>query len=172
MKLGSSVNTRTEKHGDDSVPACDIPIAGLMLEKHEVDELVGKHYWSSIFNTGNRGKADQPLFPNIASHKMVDKYEGTVLIDLGPNVKAVELEAVKISGITLTPHAGGLVEMSFKIQTAEDIEKFVHKLVARLDTEIDLELTIGEKVEKAKSKQQDLPINTFGEGEQQPAPVH
>lgn len=168
-KLGQSVNTRTEKHGDDSVPACDIPVSGFMLEKAELDELVGKDFWNCMFNNGNGKKADMPLWEKLATMKLADKYSGGVTIVLGPNVKDIELEDVTIAGITLEPLAGGLTAVSFKIQASDDVEKFVHKLIARLDTEIDLQVEFGDKVERAKSKQQDLPINTFGDGEQKGA---
>lgn len=164
-KLGNTINTRAQMHGDENVPACDIPFAGFMLEKPEVDQLAGKNWWNCHFEDGSRGKAAQPAFPTIDSYSLADKYEGSVVIVMGLNQVDIELDEIKLSGLTLTPLPGGLVEMSGKIQAHTDIEKFVHKLIARLNTEIDLHIEIGDKVERAKSKQRDLPINTFGDNE-------
>ena len=31
-KIGPSINTRTQRHGDDDVPATDIPLSGILVE--------------------------------------------------------------------------------------------------------------------------------------------
>lgn len=40
-QLGTSINTRTEMHGDESVPACDIPLVGITLDAEELGALLG-----------------------------------------------------------------------------------------------------------------------------------
>ena len=157
-KLGPSINCRTERHGDEDEPACDIPITGLLLEKDEANELVGKMFWESLFDTP-RGKAPKVLFPQLAPRKLTEKYEGAVTIELGANINDIELEGVTLKGITLQPLEGGLVSLSCSVQCNDAIEKFIHKLVARQNTEIEVELTFGEKVVKTKGKQDELPLD-------------
>lgn len=158
-KLGPSINCRTEKRGDDDEPACDIPIVGVLLEKAEANDLVGKLFWESLFDTRSGGKAPKVLFPDLAPRKLADKYTGSITIVLGPNINDVELEDITFAGITLEPLEGGLVSMSLKVQCADEITKFIAKLVARQNSEVEVELTFGEKVVKTKGKQEELPLD-------------
>jgi hypothetical protein len=159
-KLGPSINCRTEKHGDEDEPACDIPITGILLEKDEANELVGALFWESLFDSSGAGKGKAPkvLFPHLAPRKLTDKYQGNISIVLGPNINDVELEKITFTGITLEPIEGGLVSLSLKVQCSDSIEKFIHKLVARQNTEIDVEIDFGEKVVQTKGKQDELPL--------------
>jgi hypothetical protein len=43
-QIGPSINTRTEKHGEENVPGVDIQVSGLMLDKPK--------------GRGRRGRAD------------------------------------------------------------------------------------------------------------------
>ena len=123
-KLGSSLNTRTEKHGEDEVPACDIPIVGLMLDKAELDALVGEHFWNVLFNTPiGDGKLPAPAWPQIANVKLKDKFAGSAIIHLGDNVKAVDLAGVTIKGISLDPLEGGLTEVSLTQAVASFVQR-------------------------------------------------
>lgn len=167
-KLGTSINGRREKHGEDNVSAADIPVVGFMLVADELNELLEEpHAHKLLFNTRSGGKADQPVFRKLKTFAHTDKYEGcAVTFTLGINREPIELKDVKVSKIRLEPMAGGLTAMSFSIACTEGAEKCVGKLLGRLDSEVDVELTLGEVVEeKAAAKQQDLPINNFGDGE-------
>jgi hypothetical protein len=157
-KLGPSINCRTEKHGDEDEPACDIPLVGILLEKSEVNDLVGKLFWESLFDTRSGGKAPKVLFPDLAPRRLQEKYTGSVSIELGPNINDVELEDITFAGVTLEPLEGGLVSLSLKVQCSDKIEKFIAKLVARQNTEVEVEITFGEKVVKTKGKQEELEL--------------
>ena len=39
-KIGPSINTRTEKHGEENVPAIDIPLSSIMLTGKELGRLL------------------------------------------------------------------------------------------------------------------------------------
>jgi hypothetical protein len=161
-KIGPSINCRTEKHGDDEVPACDIPISGILLQTGEVNALVGPLFRESLFDTRSQGKAPAILHPGLAARKLTEKFEGAVTIVMGPNQNDIELDKVTLAGLKFEPLEGGLVAMSLTVQTSKDVPKFVHKLIARQNTEIDVEISIGDKVERAKSKQTELPMQGGG----------
>lgn len=165
--LGPSINLRTEKHGDDDVAACDIPLDGIMLQDAELNALLeDKHAHNALYEKRS-GKPDRPLFPLIETLALSGKYEGNVALIFGPNQVDLELEGVTVSKIRLKRLEGGLTQMSCSISCSENTESFIGKLTGRMNGNLNVELDIGEPIEaKAKSAQADLPINTFGEGEQ------
>lgn len=167
-RLGISINGRREKHGEDNVSAADIPVVGFMLEADELNDLLEEpHAHKLLFQKRSGGKADEPIFRKLKTFAHTDKFEGcAVTFTLGLNREPIDLRDARVSKIRLEPMAGGLTAMSFSIACTEGVEKAVGKLLGRLDSEVDVELTLGEVAEeKAATKQQDLPINNFGDGE-------
>jgi hypothetical protein len=156
-KIGPSINCRTEKNGDDDNPACDIPLVGLLLDKDDANKLVGPLFWESLFDNQGRGKAPKIVHPNIGTRVLEGKFEGEVAITLSPST-VIELEGIKLTSFHLEPLEGGLVSLSLKVQASNSIEKFVHKLIARQNSEVEVRIVIGDKVERAKSKQDELPL--------------
>lgn len=167
-QLGASINTRTEKHGDEDVPACDIPLAGIMLDESELNALMGDPYAHRALFTDRKGHAE-PSLPQIEALTLRDKLEGaTVTIVLSTTGKGTELVLgnAKLKGLTLQPQSGGATSLSLKVQVSGDeVAHTVGELVAHLNGHITCEIS-GATAEQTKtSQQQDLPINTFGEGE-------
>ena len=155
------VNLRGQKDGAETVPAVDITLDGIMLTRDEVDELAGDHWWTSHYNERGPGKPPEHAFPEIGSYKLDGKHIGTAIIMLGLNQADVVLddEATTIKNIQLEPMFGGLTKMKLRVQSAQKVESFVHRLAARLDSEVDVEISIGEKIEVEKSRQGQLGIN-------------
>jgi hypothetical protein len=160
--IGPSINCRTEKNGEDDNPACDIPLVGVLLQPAEANAIVGPLFWESLFDTRSQGKAPAVLHPQLLPRKVGEKYTGAVTIVLGPNQNDIELEQITLTSMKFEPLEGGLVSMGVTVQAHSDIAKFVHKLVARQNTEIDVEITFGDKVDRAKSKQTELPLEGGG----------
>lgn len=166
-KLGINLNVPSEMHGDERVAAVDIPLVGILLEKEEVNELVGDKFWNAIFDTPiGDGKAPRAAWPDLDDYRIAGKFACSIAIELGENQNDIELEEATISKIRLKPLDGGLTQMSCSVHTSANVERFIHKLTARIDTEIKMELAIGEKLEREKSKQAELPLNSFGNGEE------
>jgi hypothetical protein len=166
-KLGSSLNCRTEKHGDEDVPAIDIPIEGYLLSHEELNELFGPLTWESLFNTRlEAGKVPEILHPKFAPRAWTEKYEGTVKIELGVNQLPIELEAIKLAKLRILPLAGGLTALSLSVQVSEHVERFVAKLVERQATEVTVQIDVGDKIERQKGKQAELPMDHAGEGDE------
>lgn len=168
-QIGTSINTRRELHGDEPVPACDIPILGITLDANELCSLLEEPTaFRALFDT-KRGH-DEPLFTQFEPFQLKDKIEGAnVSLSVGKGM--IELHDCKLKGLTLQPMAGGLTLLSFKIQTSgDDMAAVVGDLVAHLDHTIDIEIADGERVKAKDSQQQDLPINTFGDGEEPESP--
>lgn len=171
-RIGSSINTRTEKHGDEDVPACDIPIEGLMLEREELNALLGDPYaHDALFNHRSQGKVDEPIFRKFKPLVFREKFESArvvLTVGLGADVE-IELKDVKLARITLDPQVGGLVELSVQVQCTPPAET-IGALVNYLGHELEAEVTFGQVAEKA-DRQRELPINNFGNGETPEAPT-
>lgn len=100
-KIGPSINTRTEKHGDEDVTALDIPIESVMLEANELNVLLGEpHAHNALFNGGT--SPPEPLLRMIRALKLKDKFEDcTVTLLLGLNLERIELANVKLAKVEL-----------------------------------------------------------------------
>lgn len=168
-QIGTSINTRRELHGDEPVPACDIPILGITLDANELNSLLEEPHAHGALFLLRKGVTEEPQFPQLEPFVLKDKIEGArVSLIVGNSV--LKLTDCKLKGLTLQPMAGGLTLLSFKIQSSGDgMGGIVGDLVAQLDRTIEIEVTDGERVSK-DSRQAELPINTFGEGEEPEQP--
>ena len=168
-QLGTGINTRCEMHGDESVPACDIPIVGITLDAEELGALLADPYAHRALFTKARGH-DEPMFPQLEPFELTDKIEGaSAVITLSSTGEGatIHLDDVKLKGLTLKPMSGGLTLLSLKIQASgEDMASQVGELVAYLDRSVQIEIHGGERVKAKDKAQAELPINTFGEGEE------
>src|SRR6185436_19846835 len=96
-RLGGSINTRTEKHGDEDEPACDIPVEGLMLDRDEVDALLGKGAYTALYinkrNSGMSVAEPSDLAKRVKTLQMVDKFiDSRAKLILGIDEKEIVLE--------------------------------------------------------------------------------
>lgn len=165
--LGPSINIRTEKHGEEDVPACDIPLGGVMLELKELCALMNNPAAVGLF-IKLEGR-NEPAIPQIENIVLKGKRIGaTVKITVqttGPD-KVLTLEDCKLKSITLAPMSGGLTAMALKVQTAGDhVPAVVGLLTAHLNGHVVVELG-DSTLEEKSSKQAELPLNTFGEDDE------
>lgn len=168
-RIRNSINTRVEKHGDEDVPACDVPLEGIMLEREELNALLDDAYaHDALFNHRSQGKADEPIFRKFKPLVFRDKFEeGEITLHVGMGQEQIELKGVKLARVTLDPQVGGLTELSLQVQCNPSTDK-IAQLFTYMNHDVELEISFGKKSEKG-GKQKDLPLNTFGDGEQQQA---
>jgi hypothetical protein len=168
-RIGSSINTRSELHGEETVPAMDIPLEGIMLQPNELNALLNEPFaHSALFD--EKGTHKEPIFRQFKPFVMKDKFEdATVSIELGLKQELITLQNVKLAKLTLTPMVGGLTELSLQVQCTPDLDLGISTLLAFLNKDADVEITVGKKAADAKDQPQ-LPLNTFGEGEQSEKP--
>lgn len=163
-KIGSSVNTRAELHGDEDVPACDIPLEGITLSREELDALLGAGTHKALFAAPKKGAPPEPRFRQLKPFVLRDKYEDcTVSLALGINREEVTLDECKLARITLEPQVGGMTALSCQVQCAPTVETMA-TVIAHMNGEADVELALGKRVEPAARKQKDLGLG-FAEGD-------
>ncbi|MFO1465844.1 MAG: hypothetical protein U1F35_05295 [Steroidobacteraceae bacterium] len=168
-RIGPSINTRTERHGDEDVPALYIPIGAVLLNDEEINTLLREPLaHEALFNTG--GAMPEPMLPMIKALKLKDKFEECrVALLLGLKREKIELQGVKVAKVSIEPLPGGLTAMEFTIQTTPDDLEFAPLLLAFLNREAEIDVDFGQ-VAKEDKTQAELPLNAVEQGEEQDKP--
>lgn len=166
-KIGNSKSDNTEKHGDEDVHTTAFALRGLMLEAEELNTLLIEPKAHAALYV-KRDKLLEPTLKDCEPIQLKGKYENcTVLLTLGGlSRQELQLDECRLGKFVLAPKVGGLTELSLQVLcTPEDEAQSL--LFNWLDKEVEVEISFGSKAtEKAKKKQRELPINTFGDGEQ------
>lgn len=141
-RIGTSINTRTEMHGDDSVTAIDIPLGEIMLDAAELNMVLCEpHAHQVLFATRDGGKFIEPVFRVLKALRLAGKIEGAhVTLELGGK-NTLKLSECKIARIELAPQAGGLTAMSLQVQCVPKLDSLVARLLEKLNCEIEVEVT-------------------------------
>lgn len=115
-QLGPSINTRTEKHGEEDVPGIDIPVSAIYLNAEELGIVLEDPDAQECFYVGLTGKAaPEPRFMYARPLQLEGKLtEAKVQISVGDH--QVLLKPAKIKSISLEFRVGGLTEMSCVVQ--------------------------------------------------------
>jgi hypothetical protein len=114
-QIGPSINTRTEKHGEENVPGVDIPVSGIFLTKEEINILLQDEDAYDALYTDTRSKQLEPRFMTIEPIRLSDKFTGA-RVTIAVNGEDLVLKPAKISKISLAPQVGGLTLMSCTVQ--------------------------------------------------------
>lgn len=139
-KLGSSINTRAEKHGDEDITAFDIPISGFMLTRDELEAVLQvPKGWHALFDEAP-DTPPVPVFPNLKPMQLREKIENaTVHLWIGLERVMVKLTDVNLARIRLEPQLGGYTDMQFQIQCTPDLDaKWLGTLLARLNHDLEV----------------------------------
>lgn len=155
--LGRNINTRTETHGDEDVPAIDIPIKKFALTEAELNEIAGDQYaYRALYDTSK--SPVEPIFKRFKPLAMMDKFEGSsATILVGLRRKQLTFENCKIASIRLEPLTGGITSMSFTIQVNPDVDVMPH-LMKAMNHGVEISLELGDRVEKGADKQGSLDL--------------
>lgn len=156
VRIGGSINTRTEKHGDEDVAALDVPFSGLMLTKDELNTVLREeNAYDALFDK-KASSPDEPFLKHIKPLGLKDKIEGAnVSLTHGLNAETALLSDVNLSKLKLDPKVGGLTELSGAIQCTPDLDDgTVELLLAMMNRDVDMTID----VEGFGAQQQDLPL--------------
>lgn len=169
-KIGPSINTRTEKHGEEDVPACDIPLQGVMLDAGELNTLLGNDKaHEALFRIGEHD-TPEPVFSNLKPLALKDRFEDCwVTIKLYEDIE-IKLDA-RLANIKLEPQFGGLTGMNVHVQCTPPVDDMA-QLIAFLNAEVEARIVFGRVQVKEADKQAELPMPVPGatsDGEQPPA---
>lgn len=162
-QIGPSINVRTEKHGEENVPAVDIPVTDIFLDKDEFNGLMQDEDAHDAFFTEDRGKQLEPRFQGIAAISLSDKFTGArvTIKRNGPDAENVVLKPAKISKVKLEPQVGGLTLVSFTVQGNPSDHTDVLSL---LNSKCRIQV-IGASLEEKAPDSPELPMDHVNQGE-------
>lgn len=75
-QIGPSINTRTQRHGDEQHPAIDIPLTAIPLTEEELGGILGDVGAYDALFTKDRSKFAEPRFPDVTEVPVDAKYKG------------------------------------------------------------------------------------------------
>jgi hypothetical protein len=162
-RIGPSINTRSEMHGDESVPAMAIPLSSIMLTPSELNALLDEPLAHGALFSDRADQLSEPLFKRLAPLKLKDKFEEcTVAILVGLNRKLITLEHVKLAKLTLDPQVGGSTALSLAVQCTPKLDSRINHLLAFLNCEAEVEIVTGQRAAHA-AKQPELALGGPGD---------
>lgn len=166
-----NVNLRTEKHGDDDMPAVDVRLSNIVIDKAELIRLTGdSEAWNLLFQQEKRGSVIEPTLQCFDSERyLVAKYEECqTKIRFGMQKAEHDFDDHKIKGISCKPLVGGMTAVTLTIQKALENTGICSDLAAYQGKEAHVEITLGKVSEKEK-RQGKLPLNEGGDSDDKPS---
>lgn len=148
--IGGSINTRTERHGDNDVAALDIPVTFVIDPVDLCDLLKSPDAAQRIFRypevaAGQVAQAGDPAIPLLKSLALAGKIEGaTVRLDFDTlqGKTTLTLDAAKLSKIRLTPMFSGKTQCALTIQTTPDLDDDILALFGHMNGDCQLEIEV------------------------------
>lgn len=114
-KIGKSINTRTEMHGKEEVPAHDIPVSGLIIDHNELNLLCGcDSAYNALYMAGD-GNLVVPRFSAFAPFVVLHKFIGAK-VKIGTPAEDIEFSSAGLKDIVVEAKTGGHSEIHFKLQ--------------------------------------------------------
>lgn len=151
----SNLNTRIEKHGDESVSAVDLSISydapNTILESFSTG-LLDAFYKEADLGDDSQDVIEglevsaKPMlrFPQVAPIKLTNELTGhRFAIDYGLDEEsAIVLPSVDVGKFTLELKEGGTVSMKFRVQANQGLtEQIIGKLAMLISQEVRIQLT-------------------------------
>ena len=159
--IGPSINVRTEKHGEEDVPACDITIDGIMLESADLNALLDDPRAHERLFTKDLTGTVAPALPQFDALHFGEKFEEALVklyVGFGPT--ELTLKDVKVGKIRLIPKVGGLTECKLQIQATPEPE-LIGVLSGNTNGDCCIEIAEAKVAKKAeKAKQKELGLST------------
>lgn len=137
-KIGSSINTRTQIHGEENVTALDIPIKGVALSPEELGFVMLNPRAHKLLYTKKKGRPDQPIWGKLfGALPFRNKVKGaTVTLYIGR--KPLKLIDVNLTKGRLETLEGGTTHWHFTVQCTPDLDESIEALLGRLNTKVDI----------------------------------
>lgn len=173
--LGPSTNCRTQFAGDEEVPACDVTLHSIMLEKEAFNELMEDDQAHAHFYVG-KGGIYEPRFKKLGPLSLPTKFEKcTVSFWFEGEDESLQLKTCKIKGIELDRQTGGLTTLKCQVQCLASGDQ-VALLYIHQNKDASCSIRFGKEAAKKQKEQPELPLDHGadgdGKGEEDEGTVH
>lgn len=159
-KIGGSIATKTQFHGEEEVPAVSVPLSGLILDEGDVNRMFGQaDAHSRMFRQENDMLMPALRGAEIALH---DKFKGAK-VTIKAGALGLKLAPANVSRIRLEPLPGGVVALSCTVSGAPEGTVDVLGL---LNADCTASILGGEIAARDNENQDELPLAGGG-----PAPA-
>jgi hypothetical protein len=155
--IGTSINTRTQRRGEEREPYLDIPIT-ISITAKELNAIMGEQHTADAWFETKDGKHDEPLLKNLAPYRFEGKFENSLsVLTLGVNNEKIDCGNCTLNKLVFEPQSDGRTALKLKIQTAATTETI--KLILWLDHDADVQLQFGEMVGDEAQEELDLKVD-------------
>lgn len=154
----TSYNARSETHGKEEVPACDLRFEAKMsndILSHFGSQLRHAFFWKSEGTAAAEGQGELPVgeivsdLPNLRNPKLqgpfVIHWEGSgysLVVDYGLGERSnIEIMDCKVQDVKFVAHEGGAVTLTWRVSKAPIEERERGKLSGLVKHELTLDLT-------------------------------
>lgn len=154
-QMGPTINDRTEKHGDEDVPAMDISVSGIMLTIPELAVLLqtAETEVKRLFNM--RAQPIEPALSMLEIACLVKLEDVDVALELGLDQYELALPACGVKLTGLTRCTGGLTELSCRLQYPGDLGgDDLERLREAKNKQIEIAFSGGKIAEKKQARKQ------------------
>lgn len=151
------IHNRTEKHGEEDVPAIDVPIVGFAINAEELNGLLVHPFaHRALFDTSKTPA--EPVFNCFKPLALAEKFHGaTVTLYLGMGRDPIVLNDAKLAKVKLDPATGGMVSADLTAQCVANLDD-VPKLLAFQGHEIECAIDVDPTAKPVEAQKQ-LPID-------------
>lgn len=116
-KVGPSINTRTQRHGEEDVPGVDIPISGILLTPAELNTMLEdpsahEHLFAKADADGAHIRPRWPVIGRFPIDRKFKDAKATIKVD---DIDCV-MKPCKLDKIALELQEGGLTAMSCTVK--------------------------------------------------------
>jgi len=158
-ELGIYLNTPTQKHGDERLPAKVIGVAGVPLSKEELNAFFGNpHAWDMLYvDTPGKPAADF-WADNLGPMSLaVGKFKGScVTLKFGLKPHEVCFDDCTVKSCKITRTAGGVTMLAFTVVGLKsNISGDLAKLDEFLDTSANVSIAFGDPADEDDEESDD-----------------
>lgn len=156
--IGNSIQTRGEEHGEETLPAKDIPLT-TMISRTELGQLLREPLAGESFFNDHAGFAEPLYGGKIAPIKIMGKFENsTVVITVGIDETEIRLVKATLASLSFDPTAGGMSLLKLQVQYHPQDSDNVALLEKWLNHECKVQIEIGHLAKPKKDDQPQLPL--------------
>jgi hypothetical protein len=152
--IATSINTRTQRKGEEREPYMDIALT-ISVTAKEACAITGEPHTADAWFETKDGKFDKPLFKNLAPYRFTSKFENSLaVITVGVNQQKIDCGNCTLNKLVFEPLSDGRTALKLKIQCPITSERT--PLFLWLDHDADVQLQFGEMV--GDDAQEELPL--------------